>query len=116
MEVSRIVLQFPTGPRASTLLQSVQKFFGTHPASWTKVNMRGGIFPLRQICLSLRLTTQFHLEPRLRMSGDKPSLPWLPSWCAHGKFYFLFHKPIIQTKEENKIPIKRHSLFDSYAV
>jgi len=35
----------------------------------------------------VRLTTQSHIIPRIRMSGTLPVLPHTPSWLASGHLY-----------------------------
>lgn len=44
----------------------------------------------------LRLTTQLHLMPKLRICGALLPLPYVPSWFAEGQIYFTERLLIIR--------------------
>ena len=44
-------------------------------------------FTERQSGQGVKLTNHLHLVPRLRMTGDIPELPHMPSWQSQGQLY-----------------------------
>ena len=76
LEAGRKGVRIPAGSRDFSLLQNVQTGPGARRASYL---MSTGALSRGKRNRSVNLSTQLHLEGRLRMSGDIPLLSHVPS-------------------------------------
>jgi hypothetical protein len=69
--------------RASNPGTEVQTIYGTHPSLLFNGNRRS--------FRDLKLITHLHLEPRLRMNGTTPLLPFVFLHDVDGKNFYLYN-------------------------
>jgi hypothetical protein len=110
LRTRRIASGFPARARGLYLLWNVHKKSGAHPDSYSigsgRLVLRGGSH------YDVKLTNQLHLVPRLRISGDIPSLPLTPSWRVYGEitsYASLWFMLQLRTAEIFKDPQKVRS-------
>jgi hypothetical protein len=53
----------------------------------------------------MKMTTNSHLVPRLRMSGTMLLLPHTPSWCAQLQLCFYYHTSKIEANKAAEEPV-----------
>ena len=75
LRVGRFEVQVPAGATDFALLQNAQALSGAHPASC--LVSTGGLFNLVQSGRAVKLTTDLHLVPSLRLTVAVPLLVYL---------------------------------------
>jgi len=82
----RSTVRIPLEATNISLLHNVQTGSGAHPTSYS---MGTGFISWEQTGGSVKLTTDLHLVPRLRMSGGIFQRPHMPPWSRHRKLHLL---------------------------